>query len=82
MSETPKKVIKLKKPVTVAGETTTELQLREPLAADLFDLPMQNAKLSDLANVVCMISGKTIAVIRALSAEDFSECIGVVTDFL
>lgn len=80
-------VLKLSKPVTVAGVTVTELKLRnEVVAGDLRGIKLaefvRGLPVDDVLTIGGRLSGQTAAVMNGLSFQDLSELTGAIGGFL
>ena len=72
----------LSRPVTFGEETISELELREPVAGDLWDVELgEKIAMGALLSVAAAISGRPLSVLRKLSAPDALELATVVGGF-
>jgi len=71
----------LKKPIAFGSETITELKIREPVAGDLRDIPM-DPKNGHMLDLLGRLSNKPAAIINRLSIPDMAEAMGIVGKFI
>lgn len=76
------KIYILKKPVTVASQTITELTFREPVAKDIKGLDLESSTADGKLTLLGRLSGQSDFVIDSLSLVDVGGAWATVESFL
>lgn len=76
--------LKLKKPVQFGSETIAELEIREPTAGDIRDMPldMTKATMGTLLDLASRCTAQPPSIINKLSIEDATRLAEVIGGFL
>lgn len=74
--------LKLSTPINAHGETVTELELRDPTARDLRELPFSGLKtFGDMYPIISSVAGVPPSSVDQLSAADIVEAINFIAPF-
>ena len=75
-------VLKLKRPLKIGSEEKAELNFREPVAGDFWELEATGLTFGSLMTVAANVTGTPLKIMKTMCMEDMLACVQKVGEFI